>query len=264
MQISKKCKSPSKVQLVKKKYVRLFLWLRNISLKTYRVNMKCICLGVCIIPSWFTDIYCATMVYSTFSKHPLRCYRVYPGALWAKTLILGRDQACYLISAYSGTHTVEVHSATHADPAYRRSNAGQRLQHTLAYNPHKCKLVVWMCVWKRRRESKGESSRILPCVSTGVVWLFCDSHRQSTGNAPLVCGQSQLNFFRDKDRFFQKPDSPSLQRHHAFAEVWSVEQNTGNVVILMDRLIMASVYISIYFWCYSNNAWPLTHVLTKS
>lgn len=48
--------------------------------------------------------------------------------------------ASYLISAYSATRTVEVHSASHADPAYRRSNAGQRL----AYNPHKC-LSVGMC-----------------------------------------------------------------------------------------------------------------------
>ncbi len=119
--------------------------------------------------------------------------------------------ARYLISAYSGTHTVEVHSATHADTAYRRSNAGQRLQHTLAYNPQKCLSVrmcmtVCVCDTERERErekgeSEVESSRIFPCVSTAVVWLFCDSHRQSTGNAPR-CGQSQLNFFCDKDRFF--------------------------------------------------------------
>lgn len=68
--------------------------------------------------------------------------------------------ARYLISAYSGTSTVEVHSAAHADPAYRRSNAGQRLQHTPAYNPHSrvflcmC-IIVCVCVTEKAREGGG-------------------------------------------------------------------------------------------------------------
>lgn len=37
-----------------------------------------------------------------------------------------RDQA-YLISAYGRSCTVEVHSAAHADRAYKRSNTGQKL-----------------------------------------------------------------------------------------------------------------------------------------
>ncbi len=67
-------------------------------------------------------------------------------------------------------------------------------------------MCMSVCVWQRERErekaeSEGESSRIFLCVPTEVVWLFCDSQRKSTGNAPR-CDQSQLNFFRDKDRFF--------------------------------------------------------------
>lgn len=156
--------------------------------------------------------------------------------------------ARYLISTYSGTRTVEVHSVTHADPAYSRSNAGQRLQHTLAYNPHRCLLrctyvCMCVCVWQRKRERErekrkreGESSGISRCVSTAVVWLFCDSPRPSAGNAPR-CGQSQLNFFYDKDRFFffpERPDSPSIQYHNASAEVWSVRQSKPeNVVYIL-------------------------------
>lgn len=70
--------------------------------------------------------------------------------------------ARYLISTYSGTRTVEVHSVTHADPAYSRSNAGQRLQHTLAYNPHRCLLrctYVCMCVCVCDREREREKER---------------------------------------------------------------------------------------------------------
>lgn len=82
-----------------------------------------------VIPSWFTDIYTAVPWYTVCFKNihsgVTMSFQVHcePKHLSLREIKLAR----YLISAYSGTSTVELHSAAHADPAYRRSNAGQRL-----------------------------------------------------------------------------------------------------------------------------------------
>lgn len=99
--------------------------------------------------------------------------------------------ARYLISAYSATRTVEVHSAAHADSAYRRSNAGQRLHHTLAYNPHK-RLSVRMCmnasvcVWQRRRDrEKGKVGKSV------YIFFFHECQQQWSGCFVTVIGRAQ-------------------------------------------------------------------------
>lgn len=101
--------------------------------------------------------------------------------------------ARYLISSYSGTRTVQVHSATHADPAYRRSNAGQRLQHTLSYNPHAlvcmylCVTVfVWayMCVCVCATERKKK-------VKEGTQGFFRVCQQQWSGCFLTVIGRAQ-------------------------------------------------------------------------
>lgn len=106
-------------------------------------------------------------------------------------LILKRDQA-YTLSyrcLYSGTRTVEMHSVAHADPAYRRSNAGQRLQHTPPYNPHRC---VSLCATERvkRRKSVKESSSIFLCACqhqwSGCFVTVIAEHRKCTTMWPVT------------------------------------------------------------------------------
>lgn len=82
--------------------------------------------------------------------------------------------AHYLISSYSGTRTVEVHLAAHANPAYRSSNTGQKLQHTLTYNPHKylaIHMCINMCVTEREKEKVRERTFFLCHNSSGLLAL---------------------------------------------------------------------------------------------
>lgn len=125
-----------------------------------------------------------------------------------------------LSALYSGTRTVEVHSAAHADPAYRRSSTGQRLQHTLAYNPHKCIFVhmcLNMCVTEREGRTRGRECR--------QQWSACLVTRR-TRNAER-CGQSQFGNSSVGIYFITRwSDSPSLHCHNGFANTTSVKQNT--------------------------------------
>ena len=208
---------------------------------------------MCIIPSCFTDIYTVAPWYTVHFKNihsgvtvsiQVHCE---PKHLSLREIKLAR----YLISAYSGgtysRSTLSYSCRPCLQEIKRRSETPN--VHT-AYNPHQVHLCTYVCMCDREREKVRERARgfFFPCVSTAVVWLFCDSHRQSTGNA-LRCGQSQLNFFSDKDRFFffsERPDSPSLQRRDAFAEVWSVKPE--NVVCILCVIMARMFFFCVHFY----------------
>lgn len=171
--------------------------------------------------------------------------------------------AHYLISSYCGARTVEIHSAAHANPAYRSSNTGQRLQHTLPYNPHKyiaVRMGINMCVTERERERRkwGREHFSMPqpqwsACSVTIVGRIQQMHHD-------VASHSWNSY--DKDRFFSREKpwgwsvSSSLQYHTAIA----------NVYVWMGRG-KKSVYF-VFFWSDSKEnirqAWPLTHALTQS
>lgn len=146
--------------------------------------------------SQFTDIYPVYLAIQYILTHSLRCYRVFPAAPWAKTLILRRDQACTLSyqclqwRAYSrGTTQLLMHSPpSHPPPptppprAYRGSHAGQANS-----NIHRRLLIhttpVRMCERVREEEEEKEVKErkaqiFVNSVSTAAVRLFSDSHRQ--------------------------------------------------------------------------------------
>lgn len=126
-------------------------------------------------------------------------------------------------------------------------------------------LCTYVCVCDTEREKVRE--RIFPCVSAAVVWLFCDSHRQSTGNAPR-CGQSQLNFFSDKDRFFFFLRSLTVHPYSAIMHFVRFDQQSRikqKIVCFLCVCCLIIVFFHVHFLflllLFKQNicqAWPLT------
>lgn len=155
------------------------------------------CVFVCVCnpsDSQFTDTYPVYPAIQYILTHSLRCYRVFPAAPWAKTLILRRDQACTLSyqclqwRAYSrGTTQLLMPPSTHTPlpPArlQRITHRSGKLQHTPAPNPHDSRTYVWArpCHQEEEEEKevKGRKAQIYiffaVCVNSSGPVVFWQS-----------------------------------------------------------------------------------------